>query len=87
MNKTDIIIPAMLIMVVALSGVFFLSEWQDEQTAWNLLSDEDQAMTKLAENLRKTDKTNCKEMINTKEINTNPILEKAIIEKMEELNC
>jgi hypothetical protein len=38
---------------LVISGVFFLTEWQAEQVQWNLLSEEDQAMTKLAENLEK----------------------------------
>ena len=87
MQKLDVIIPGLIIGVVVISGIFFLTEWQEEQTAWSLLSDEDQAMTKLAENLRKTDQTNCSELAQVLEINTHPILEKAIIEKQKELGC
>ena len=87
MNKLDIVIPGLIIGVVIISGVFFLSEWQEEQTAWSLLSEEDQAMTKLAENLRKTDQTNCTELSQVFEINTNEILLNAIIMKQKELNC
>ena len=87
MNKLDILIPGLIIKVVIISGVFFLMEWQEEQVAWSLLSEEDQAMTKLAENLRKTDQTNCTELSQVFEINTNEILLNAITMKQKELNC
>ena len=87
MNKLDIIIPGLIIGVVIISGVFFLTEWQEEQVQWNLLSEEDQAMTKLAENLRKTDQTNCTELSQVFEVNTNEIILNAIIMKQKELNC
>ena len=87
MNKLDIVIPGLIIGVVVISGVFFLLEWEQEQIAYNLLSDEDKAMMQLAENLRKTSDTNCNEMAQVLEINTHPILEKAIIEKQKELGC
>jgi len=87
MNKLDIVIPGLVITVVIISGVFFLTEWQAEQTAWNLLSEEDQAMTKLAENLRKTDQTNCTELSQVFEVNNNKILLDAIIMKQKELGC
>ncbi len=87
MQKLDVIIPGLIIGVVIISGVFFLTEWQQEQVQWNLLSEEDQAMTKLAENLRKTDQTNCTELSQVFEINTNVILLDAITMKQKELGC
>ena len=87
MNKLDILIPGLVIIVVIISGVFFLTEWQAEQVAWNSLSEEDQAMTMLAENLRKTDQTNCTELLQVFEHNTNEILLNAIIMKQKELGC
>ena len=87
MQKLDVIIPGLIIGVVIISGVFFLTEWQAEQVAWSLLSEEDQAMTKLAENLRKTDQTNCTELSQVFEINNNKILLDAIIMKQKELGC
>jgi hypothetical protein len=44
-------------------------------------------MTKLAENLRKTDQTNCTELSQVFEVNTNEILLDAIIMKQKELDC
>ncbi len=87
MQKLDVIIPGLIIGVVIISGIFFLTEWQEEQVQWNLLSDEDQAMTKLAENLRKTDQTNCSELSQVFEVNSNKILLDAIIMKQKELGC
>ncbi len=87
MHKLDVIIPGLIIGVIIISGVFFLTEWQEEQVAWSLLSEEDQAMTKLAENLRKTDQTNCTELSQVFEINTNVILLDAITMKQKELGC
>jgi hypothetical protein len=87
LNKLDIVIPGLIIGVIIISGVFFLTEWQEEQVAWSLLSEEDQAMTKLAENLRKTDQTNCTELSQVFEINTNVILLDAITMKQKELGC
>ncbi len=87
MQKLDVIIPGLIIGVVVISGVFFLTEWQAEQVAWSLLSEEDQAMTKLAENLRKTDQTNCTELSQVFEVNNNKIILNAIIMKQKELNC
>ena len=87
MQKLDVIIPGLIIGVVIISGVFFLTEWQEEQVAWSLLSEEDQAMTKLAENLRKTSKTNCTELSQVFEVNNNKILLDAIIMKQKELGC
>jgi hypothetical protein len=87
LQKLDVIIPGLIIGVVIISGVFFLTEWQQEQVQWNLLSEEDQAMTKLAENLRKTDQTNCTELSQVFEINTNVILLDAITMKQKELGC
>jgi uncharacterized protein YpmB len=87
MNKLDILIPGLVIIVVIISGVFFLTEWQAEQVAWNSLSEEDQAMTMLAENLRKTDQTNCTELSQVFEVNTNEIFLDAIIMKQKELGC
>ncbi len=87
MNKLDVVIPGLIIGVVIISGVFFLTEWQEEQVQWDLLSEEDQAMTKLAENLRKTDQTNCTELSQVFEVNTNEILLNAIIMKQKELGC
>jgi hypothetical protein len=87
MNKLDIVIPGLVITVVIISGIFFLTEWQEEQVQWNLLSEEDQAMTKLAENLRKTSQTNCTELSQVFEINTNVILLDAITMKQKELGC
>jgi hypothetical protein len=87
MQKLDVIIPGLIIGVIIISGVFFLTEWQEEQVAWSLLSEEDQAMTKLAENLRKTDQTNCTELSQVFEINTNVILLDAITMKQKELGC
>ena len=87
MQKLDVIIPGLIIGVVIISGVFFLTEWQEEQVQWNLLSEEDQAMTKLAENLRKTDQTNCTELSQVFEVNNNKIILNAIIMKQKELGC
>ncbi len=87
MQKLDVIIPGMIIAVVIFSGVFFLMEWQEELREFNSLSEEDQAMTKLAENLRKTDQTNCTELSQVFEHNTNEILLNAIIMKQKELGC
>ncbi len=87
MQKLDVIIPGLIIGVVIISGVFFLTEWQAEQVAWSLLSEEDQAMTKLAENLRKTDQTNCTELSQVFEVNSNKIILNAIIMKQKELGC
>ena len=87
MQKLDVIIPGLIIGVVIISGVFFLTEWQEEQVAWSLLSEEDQAMTKLAENLRKTGQTNCTELSQVFEVNNNKIILNAIIMKQKELGC
>ncbi len=87
MQKLDVIIPGLIIGVVIISGVFFLTEWQAEQVQWNLLSEEDQAMTKLAENLRKTSQTNCTELSQVFEVNNNKIILNAIIMKQKELGC
>jgi hypothetical protein len=87
MQKLDVIIPGLIIGVVVISGIFFLTEWQEEQVQWNLLSEEDQMMTKLAENLRKTDQTNCTELSQVFEVNSNKILLDAIIMKQKELGC
>ena len=87
MQKLDVIIPGFVISVIIMTGIFFLMEWQEEQVAWSLLSEEDQAMTKLAENLRKTDQTNCTELSQVFEINTNEIILNAIIMKQKELGC
>ncbi len=87
MNKIDIILPAVIIGFVIGAGIFFLSEWDQEQVQWNLLSEEDQMMTKLAENLRKTDQTNCTELSKVFDINTNEIILNAIIMKQKELGC
>ncbi len=87
MQKLDVIIPGFVIGVIIMTGIFFLMEWQEEQVAWSLLSEEDQAMTKLAENLRKTDQTNCTELSQVFEVNTNEIILNAIIMKQKELNC
>ena len=81
MQKLDVIIPGFVIGVIIMTGIFFLMEWQEEQVAWSLLSEEDQAMTKLAENLRKTDQTNCTELSQVFEVNTNEIILNAIIMK------
>jgi len=87
LQKLDVIIPGFVIGVIIITGIFFLMEWQEEQVQWNLLSDEDQAMTKLAENLRKTDQTNCTELSQVFEVNTNEILLNAIIMKQKDLGC
>ena len=87
MQKLDVIIPGLIICTVVVSGVFFLTEWQQEQVQWNLLSEEDQAMTKLAENLRKTSQTNCTELSQVFEVNNNKIILNAIIMKQKELGC
>ena len=87
MQKLDVIIPGFVIGVIIMTGIFFLMEWQEEQVAWSLLSEEDQAMTKLAENLRKTDQTNCTELSQVFEHNTNEIILDAIVMKQKELNC
>ena len=87
MQKLDVIIPGLIIGVVVISGIFFLTEWQEEKVAWSLLSEEDQAMTLLAENLRKTDQTNCTELSKVFEVNTNEILLNAITMKQKELGC
>ena len=87
MNKLDIVIPGLVITVVIISGIFFLTEWQEEMREFNSLSEEDQMMTKLAENLRKTDQTNCSELSQVFEVNSNKILLDAIIMKQKELGC
>jgi len=89
LKKIDIIIPGLIIGVVVISGIFFLQEWQQEQIAWNNLSDEDQAMTQLAENLRNLpdNQTNCTELSQVFDINTNEIILNAIIMKQKEMNC
>ncbi len=87
MQKLDVIIPGFVIGVIIITGIFFLMEWQEEQVQWNLLSEEDQAMTLLAENLKNTDQTNCTELSQVFEVNTNEILLNAIIMKQKELNC
>jgi hypothetical protein len=88
MQKLDVIIPGLIIGVVIISGVFFLMEWQEEQVAVEFtIREEDQAMTKLAENLRKTDQTNCTELSQVFEVNSNKILLDAIIMKQKELGC
>ena len=87
MNKLDVVIPGFVIGVIIITGIFFLMEWQEEQVQWNLLSEEDQAMTKLAENLRKTDQTNCTELSQVFEVNTNEIILNAIVMKQKELGC
>ena len=87
MQKLDVIIPGFVIGVIIMTGIFFLMEWQEEQVAWSLLSEEDQAMTKLAENLRKTSQTNCTELSQVFEVNNNKILLDAIIMKQKELAC
>ena len=87
MKKPDIIIPGVMIGVVIISGVFFLGEWAEEQTEWSLMSEEDQAMTKLAENLRKTDKTDCTELSTILPHNTNQIMIDAIHMKQKEMGC
>jgi len=89
LKKIDIIIPGLIIGVVVISGIFFLQEWQQEQIAWNNLSDEDQAMTQLAENLRNLpdNQTNCTELSQVFDINTNEIILNAIIMKQKELGC
>ena len=87
MNKLDVVIPGLIIGVVIISGVFFLTEWQEEMREFNSLSEEDQAMTKLAENLRKTSQTNCTELSQVFEINTNEIILDAIVMKQKELGC
>ena len=57
MNKVDIFIPAMLIGVVIFSGVFFLTEWQNEMS-------EEAAMEKMANKLDTLDPnlTSCEEL-------------------------
>jgi len=89
LKKIDIIIPGLIIGVVVISGIFFLQEWQQEQIAWNNLSDEDQAMTKLAENLRNLpdNQTNCTELSQVFDINTNEIILNIIIMKQKVLGC
>lgn len=89
MKKIDIIIPGLIIGVVVISGIFFLQEWQQEQIAWNNLSDEDQAMTQLAENLRNLpdNQTNCTELSQVFDINTNEIILNIIIMKQKVLGC
>ena len=87
MNKIDIILPAVIIGFVIGAGIFFLSEWQEEQIAYSLLSDEDKAMTQLAENLRKTNKTDCSELSRILPQNTNQIMIDAIHNKQIELGC
>jgi hypothetical protein len=87
LNKLDIVIPGLIIGVIIISGVFFLMEWQQEKVEWDLMSEEDQYFTKLAENLRKTDQTNCTELSQVFEINTNEIILDAIVMKQKELGC
>ena len=86
MRKSDIGLYGMVSILIAV-GIISLILWQDEQEAWNLLSEEDQAMTQLAENLRKTSQTNCTELSQVFDINTNVILLDAITMKQKELNC
>jgi len=89
LKKIDIIIPGLIIGTVIISGIFFLQEWQQEQIAWNNLSDEDQAMTQLAENLRNLpdNQTNCTELSQVFDINTNEIILNIIIMKQKVLGC
>jgi hypothetical protein len=86
MRKSDIGLYGMVSVLIAV-GIISLILWQDEQEAWNLLSEEDQAMTQLAENLRKTSQTNCAELSQVFDLNTNVILLDAITMKQKELNC
>ena len=86
MRKSDIGLYGMVSVLIAV-GIISLILWQDEQEAWNLLSEEDQAMTQLAENLRKTSQTNCTELSQVFDINTNEIILNAITMKQKELNC
>jgi len=86
MRKSDIGLYGMVSVLIAV-GIISLILWQDEQEAYNLLSDEDKAMTQLAENLRKTSQTNCAELSQVFDINTNVILLDAITMKQKELNC
>lgn len=87
MRKSDIgligVIGLMVIAAVYLVGI----EYQNEQMKWELMSEEDKAMTLLAENLRKTDKTNCLELSQVLKINTNQIMIDAITDKQKELGC
>ncbi len=87
MKKNDIVIPGILIGLTIAIGIFFLTEWQIEQETFNSLSEEDKAMTLLAENLRKTSKTNCTELSQILNINTNQIMIDAIHMKQKELGC
>ena len=87
MKKIDIIIPGIIIVLTVSIGVFYLGEWQQEQDEFNSLSEEDKAMTLLADNLRRTSQTNCTELSNVFEINTNKIILNAIIMKQKELGC
>ena len=86
MRKSDIGLYGMVSVLIAV-GIISLILWQDEQEAWNLLSEEDQAMTQLAENLRKTSQTNCTELSQVFDLNTNEIILNAITMKQKELNC
>lgn len=81
MKRTDIIIPFILIGVVAVSGVFFLNEWQTEQ--------EELAMTQMAENLFNLDPklTSCEELLTAKDKNEHVILESALDKKLKEMEC
>ena len=86
MRKSDIGLYGVVSILIAV-GIVSLFMWQDEQEAYNLLSDEDKAMTQLAENLRKTDQTNCLELSQVLDLNTNQIMIDAITMKQKELNC
>ncbi len=86
MRKSDIGLYGMVSVLIAV-GIISLILWQDEQEAWNLLSEEDQAMTQLAENLRKTSQTNCTELSQVFDLNTNEIILNAITMKQKELKC
>ena len=86
MRKSDIGLYGMVSVLIAV-GIISLILWQDEQEAWNLLSEEDKAMTQLAENLRKTSQTNCTELSQVFDLNTNEIILNAITMKQKELNC
>lgn len=82
MNRSDIIIPAALIAVVIISGVFFLGEWQNEMS-------EETAMEKMADKLNTLDPslTNCQELYTALDNNKSVIMDKALKKKIMEMEC
>jgi len=82
LNKLDVVIPGLIIGVVIISGVFFLTEWQAEQS-------EEAAMEKMADKLNTLDPnlTNCQELATALDNNQSVIMESALKKKIMEMEC